>query len=101
VICDPEDGQMIFDDDDLKLVHEQLGRVQSALASLRHDVLPLNPARYNLMAEAYVDTIHELRAEINAYLGLGSHPFEQICEAENCCAPELESPDINSTSHYS
>ena len=61
---------MIQTGEGLELVHEQLGRAERALASLRATVLPLNKARYELMAEAYVEQILKLRAEIDAYLGI-------------------------------
>ena len=40
------------------------------MLSLRRDVLPKSVARYNLMAESYVDQINELRSEIEEYLGI-------------------------------
>lgn len=61
---------MITNDEDLTLVHRQLERIESALGALRREVLPQSEARFLLMAEAYVDQILELRAEIDAYLGL-------------------------------
>jgi hypothetical protein len=61
---------MITNDEDLALVHRQLERVEGALGALRRDVLPQSEARFLLMAEVYVDQILDLRAEIDAYLGL-------------------------------
>jgi hypothetical protein len=57
-------------DDELNLVKPQLERAEAALLSLRHDVLPKSLARYNLMAESYVDQINELRSQIEQYLGI-------------------------------
>jgi hypothetical protein len=42
----------------------QLGRVERALESLRREVEHANPARFELMAESYIDMIAELRAEL-------------------------------------
>ena|SRR5437773_2704301 len=61
---------MIQNDNQLDVTYEQLGRMYRALAALRKEVLPLNPRQYSLFAEAYIDQIHELRADIDAYLGL-------------------------------
>jgi hypothetical protein len=52
------------------VVSQQLSRAESALGAIRRDVLPLSKERYLLMAEAYVDQILALRAEIDQYLGL-------------------------------
>jgi hypothetical protein len=63
---------MIRSDDELNLVKQQLERAEAALLSLRRDVLPKSVARYNLMAESYVDQINELRSQIEDYLGITS-----------------------------
>jgi hypothetical protein len=65
-----EDKDMIRTDDELNLVRKQLELAETALLSLRRDVLPKSVARYNLMAENYVDQINELRSEIEEYLGI-------------------------------
>lgn len=69
---------MIRNDDELSVVREQLGRAESALESLRHDVLPKNVNLYRVMAESYVDTIVELRGHIEAYLGAGETRSEIV-----------------------
>ena len=61
---------MITTDEDFALVRQQLERVETALGALRRDVLPQSEARFLLMAEAYVEQILALRAEIDEYLGL-------------------------------
>jgi hypothetical protein len=65
---------MIRNDEELKVVSEQLGRAQSALASLRRDVLPKNENLYHVMAESCIDTIVELRGHIDAYLDISIIP---------------------------
>src|SRR5947209_7992629 len=58
---------MICDDEELKVVREQLGRAKRALASLRRDVYPKNKRNFAVFSEGYVDQIAELQAEIDAY----------------------------------
>ena len=55
-------------DGQLKVMRDQLARIESALESIRRDVLPQNEKLYNLMAESYIDTIIELKNQIDAYL---------------------------------
>jgi phage host-nuclease inhibitor protein Gam len=56
---------MIANDEQLKLVQEQLGRIQRALASLRTDIK--NDGQFAVLSEGYVDQIAELQAEIDSY----------------------------------
>src|SRR5262249_23620427 len=58
----------------LEVVRSQLGRVEAALDSLRRDVKPKNENMYALMAESYIDLLHALRADIDAYLGIITVP---------------------------
>ena len=58
---------MISTDAEFEVVSQQLARAESALGAIRRDVLPLSRERYLLMAEAYVDQILALRAEIDEY----------------------------------
>ena len=39
-------------------------RFELALESLRREVEPINPARFQLMAEGYIDVIQQLRAQL-------------------------------------
>jgi hypothetical protein len=55
-----------------EITREQLGRIEHALESLRRTVLPVNPARFELMAEGYIDMIAELRAELARLASEGS-----------------------------
>ena len=61
---------MIKCDEGLQLVREQMNRIEDALLSLRRTVLPRNARNYAVFAEAYIDQILVLRAEIDEYLGL-------------------------------
>ena len=65
---------MIKNDAELEVVRSQLGRVEAALDSLRRDVKPKNEKMYALMAESYIDLLHALRADIDAYLGIVTIP---------------------------
>lgn len=67
---------MIQNDEQLAVVREQLSLAESALASLRRDVLPKNENMYHLMAESYVDTIKELRGHVDSYLGINAMPVD-------------------------
>ncbi|MCY2978376.1 MAG: hypothetical protein NTU79_06890 [Planctomycetota bacterium] len=61
---------MIRTDEELKVVREQLSRAESALESLRRDVLPKNERMVRVMSESYVDTILELRGHVDTFLGI-------------------------------
>ena len=65
---------MIQGDDELKIVRDQMSRAESALESLRREVRPQNERMYQVMSEAYVDTILELREQIDVHLGINSIP---------------------------
>lgn len=58
---------MIRNNEQLKVVREQLSRAESALASLRSELRTTNEKMYQVMSESYVDTILELRGQIDAY----------------------------------
>ena len=58
---------MIANDKELQVVLNQLQRAESALDSIRREVKPKSEAKYELMAEAYLDQIAELKAQIDAY----------------------------------
>jgi hypothetical protein len=63
---------MIRNEQELKIVREQLARAESALNDIRRDVYPKNLRMYSVMAEPYADTIHELRDAIDAYYEVAS-----------------------------
>jgi len=62
---------MIRNDGELTIVRQQLDRAESALHAIKRDVLPQSEERFALMAEGYVAQISDLRAEIDAYVGVG------------------------------
>ncbi|MEY2724272.1 MAG: hypothetical protein RLZZ458_139 [Planctomycetota bacterium] len=65
---------MIRNNDELKIVREQLARAEAALESLRNDVLPKSRQMYQVMAEPCIDTIVELRGQIDTYLEIVTVP---------------------------
>ncbi len=58
---------MIRNEAELRQTFEQLERMQRALASLRDDVLPVNPKLFAIMAEGPLDYIREFHDELEAY----------------------------------
>ena len=58
---------MIKNNAELRQTFEQLERMQRALATLRDDVLPLNPHLFAVMAEGPLDYIREFHDELEAY----------------------------------
>lgn len=67
---------MIKNSGQLDVVRSQLARAESALESLRIEILPKNRSMYELMAESYVEMIQTLRAEIDVYLGIETIPVD-------------------------
>jgi hypothetical protein len=61
---------MIRNEEEFKLVREQLGRAEGALLALRNDILPVHKERFALMGESYVEMIRQLRTELDEYLGV-------------------------------
>jgi hypothetical protein len=61
---------MIRNDEEFKLVREQLGRAEGALLALRNDILPVHKERFALMGESYVAMIRLLREQLDEYLGV-------------------------------
>jgi hypothetical protein len=59
---------------ELALTREQLTRAEDALVSLHQEVYAKNPRNYTIYAEAYVDMIKQLRAQIDAFLGIDAPP---------------------------
>ena len=58
---------MITNELELRQTFEQLERMQRALASLRDDVLPVNPRLFAVMAEGPLDYIREFHDDLEAY----------------------------------
>ena len=61
---------MTENDEQLRITHEQLGRLYRALADLRQEAKPINPRKSTVFSEGFVDQIRQLRAEIDSSLGL-------------------------------
>jgi urease accessory protein UreF len=57
-------------DTQLQLLFDQLALMYDALASLRQDVYPKNPALYRVMAEGPLDEIRKLQEAIDARAGV-------------------------------
>jgi hypothetical protein len=80
---------MIRNDQQLTVVREQLQRVEAALDSLRRDVLPQNADLFHLMAEPCLDTIDELRGQIDAYPGSAAVSEIAVPRFPNDCHVQL------------
>jgi hypothetical protein len=59
---------MIRSDEALAVQRGLLGNLERALEDLRADVEPKNPRNFAVYAEAYIDQINILKAEIEEYL---------------------------------
>ena len=59
---------MIENIEQLQQAIEQMGRMQRILESYRADILPKNPRNFAIFAEGPLDEIHNLQAEIAAYV---------------------------------
>lgn len=58
---------MIQDEAGFHQTQKAINKLEAGLAALKREVLPLNPARFALMAEPVLDQIQELRAQIEDY----------------------------------
>lgn len=61
---------MINNDDQLNQTRLAINDLESAMAALKRDVLPLNEERFALMAEPIIDHIRELRQQVEEYVGI-------------------------------
>ncbi len=59
---------MIANHKQLRVSLQQLHRLLRALADLKRQVLKKNPKLFVIMAEAYVDDIDRIRAEVGTFL---------------------------------
>ncbi len=62
---------MITNDNELRITRERLHLAESALDAYRRDLLPHNEVQYHLLAGSTIDLIQSIRADIDAYLGIG------------------------------
>lgn len=63
---------MIQNEDQYQQSFTVLQRLESALASLRRRVEPINPELFQAMAQTYIDEISEIRNEIDEYIGVNT-----------------------------
>ena len=61
---------MIENEEHLTHTRLAINDLESALAALKREVLPLNPERFTLMAEPIVDHIRALRSQVEDYVGM-------------------------------
>jgi hypothetical protein len=61
---------MIENDDQLNQTRLAINDLESAMAALKRDVLPLNEERFAMMAEPIIDHIRELRQQVEEYVGI-------------------------------
>jgi hypothetical protein len=61
---------MIENDNQLNQTRLAINDLESAMAALKRDVLPLNEERFAVMAEPIVEHIRELRQQVEEYVGI-------------------------------
>jgi len=61
---------MINNDAQLNQTRLAINDLESAMAALKRDILPLNEERFALMAEPIIDHIRELRQQVEEYVGI-------------------------------
>ena len=83
---------MIETTEELCQAIEQMGRMRRILESYRTDILPKNPRNFAIFAEGPLDEIRKLQEEINAYLGLYAHPFDDTCVVPEAAPTLREAP---------
>ena len=84
---------MIQNDDQLSETRVAIAHLESAVASLKREVLPINPARFALMAEPAVDQIRVLRAQVEEYVGVTSAVSQEAEVWMRIAGPEIEIGD--------
>src|SRR5437660_1576640 len=67
---DREGNAVITNDTELEVVRQQLRKAEAALDACRHDFRD-NEVQYRLFAGSTIELIQSIRAEIDAYLGIG------------------------------
>lgn len=84
---------MIQNDEQLNQTRAAISDLESALASLKRDVLPVNKARFALMAEPVVNQIRELRCKVEDYVGITSAVSQEADLWMRLEGPEIELGD--------
>lgn len=84
---------MIRDEIELNQTREAIAHLESAVASLKRDVLPINATRFAIMAEPAVDQIRELRAQVEDYIGITSAVTQEAEVWLRIAGPDIEIGD--------
>src|ERR1700722_14597852 len=61
---------MIADDIELQRTRTQVAELETAVSDLKQRILNINPERFRLMSESYLNEIEILRDRIDEYLGI-------------------------------
>lgn len=61
---------MIENDEQLNQTRLAIADLESAMAALKRDVLPMSAERFAVMAEPVVEHIRELRQQVEEYVGI-------------------------------
>lgn len=61
---------MIANDIELQRTRTQVAELETVISDLKHRVLAINPERFRLMSESYLNEIETLRDRIDEYLGI-------------------------------
>jgi len=61
---------MIENDDQLNQTRGAIADLESAMAALKRDVLPLSAERFAVMSEPVIEHIRELRQQVEEYVGI-------------------------------
>src|SRR5438552_10717954 len=84
---------MIQNDEQLNQTRVAIAHLEAAVASLKREVLPLNPARIAIMAKPAVDQIRELRSGVEEYVGVTSALSQEAELWMRIEGPEIEIGD--------
>ncbi len=84
---------MIENEEQLQQTRLAIINLESSLASLNREVLPINPQRFVLMAEPVIGQIRELRHEVEVYIGLTSAISQEADLWMRLQGPEIELGD--------
>jgi hypothetical protein len=85
---------MICNDEELRVVRQQLSLIEEALESLRRDVLPRNKRNFEVLSEGYYEQIDILRRDIDDYLAGGSTAINQASSEKGTPHVPLPASDV-------
>jgi hypothetical protein len=69
---------VIHNDEQFRIIREQIGHMESVILSWRKQLLPHNPRNYALYAEGAVEMYWKLRLELDEYLGFHTQIPEDV-----------------------